>query len=175
MSSSEYSGSESASESESSSSDDNAELLSRPVFLKKSTKKPEHNAPSSKVALARAEHHQQIEVKKAEKQDFDGIEDTDNLDPAHEFEMWEVRERERKQRDRKKLEEIEQEKEDALRRQMNRDHGGTGDTRDQDSNGNGSQLGVFYSSSIDGNLLKRDYRDVEDLGDHSRPTRYKRS
>lgn len=174
MSSSEYSGSDSASGSESSSSDENSELLARPIFLKKSAKKSHDNASSSKMALARAEHHQQIDAKKAEKQDFDGIEDTDNVDPAHEYEMWKLREKDRKHRDHKKLEEIEQEKEDALRRQMNGGDHAIKNTKEQAVKSKGSQLGIFYSSSIDENILKRDYRDVEDLGDHSRPTKYKR-
>lgn len=178
-----YSGDSSSSDS-SSSLDENSELLLKPVFLKKSnSRKPTEKAPVSKLAIARAEHHQQIDAKEAVKEDFDGVDDTDNLDPEQEYEMWKLREKERKKRDRQKLEEVENEKEDALRRQKesavdfdiqsNFKH-----HEEQEINTSRTrhaQLGSFYSSSIDDRLLKRDYKDIEDLGDHSRPTKYKRN
>jgi len=179
MSSSEYS-SESASDSDSgsSTSDSNSELLARPVFLKKSSTKTERKPlATSNVALARAEHHQNIDAKEVAKQDFDGVDDTDNIDPEKEYNLWKLREKDRKLRDHKKLEDLENEKEDALRRQMNRDEGASYEVEKvqaETSKTKKAYLGSFYSSSIEENILKRDYRDIEDLGDHSRPTKYKR-
>lgn len=165
--------SENSGSSADSSSEDNPELLARPVFLKKS-KKPLKNHSSLAHILARAEYHQQIDTKEAVKEKYDSIDDTDNVDPEKEYEMWKLREKTRRNRDRRRLEEIEKEKEELLRRQRQRGTEKTGGFDKETKEANKSHLGSFYADSIEERLLKRDYKDVENRGDHSRPTKYKR-
>ncbi|GEQ69639.1 hypothetical protein JCM33374_g3312 [Metschnikowia sp. JCM 33374] len=96
------SGSSSGSGSDSSSDSDSELRLSRPVFLKKKQKvssTPSHD--SSRAALAKAEHLQQIESKSSDKVPFDGIDDSDDIDPEEEYKQWQLREASRKKRDAK--------------------------------------------------------------------------
>lgn len=96
---SETSGSGLSSESGSSSESENeSPILAKPVFVKKNQK---NTAPSSKTGnvLAKAEFQQNLESKEAKVQSFDGVDDTDDIDPEGEFEAWKQRERARKERD----------------------------------------------------------------------------
>lgn len=173
------SGSNSGSSDSSSSLENESELLLRPVFLRKKKTAPHNeNATPTKLAIARAEHHQKIESNNAEIQDFDGVEDTDDVDPEKEYALWKERERFRRERDRQKLADFEREKEDAVRRQMRGDDKEASGEESDEKNGTlarkSAHLGSYYAENIDESLLKRDYTNIEDLGDHSRPTKYKR-
>lgn len=162
--------SDSGSSLEESSSDDGSSLLARPVFLKKTKKQPQKAASTSKLAISRAEFQSLLDAKEAKSTDFSGVDDTDNLDPEQEYALWKLRELQRRQRDRLRLEQLETEKEELLRRQQG--------TRVEEEPAivteAPKQLGSFYADGVEEKLLKRDYGEVEDLGDHSRPTRYKR-
>lgn len=118
---SESSSENSSSESSGSSSlDEASELLVWPIFLKKSRVNPEISTSANsaqELAISRAERQHQIESREVAKEEFDGVDDTDNVDPEQEFALWRARERERKLRDRQKWAEAEEEKEEALRRQ----------------------------------------------------------
>lgn len=110
----------SASESESSSGD---ETLMRPVFLKKSKASSASSAlarPAAKqnTALDKAERLHQVEQKTVKTLPFDGVEDTDNVDPKAEYEAWQKRERARRERDLQRVREAEEAKEDAVRRKL---------------------------------------------------------
>lgn len=165
------SSSESDSSLDDSSSDDGASLLVRPVFLKKAKKAPQKAAPTPNLVIAKAEFRSLLDAKQAKTTDFSGIDDTDNVDPEQEYALWKLRELQRRQRDRLQLEQLETEKEDLLRRQQ-----GTLGPKEASASASDvpKQLGSFYADGIDEKLLKRDYGEVEDLGDHSRPTRYKK-
>ena len=121
--------------------------------------------------MARAEFQNQLEAKSTEKGQFEGVDDTDNVDPEREYREWKQREIERKQRDRKRLEEQENEKEDIIRRQLNPDIVREEREHSQERT---KHLGSFYLDEIDEKLLKRTHEEVEDLGDHSRPTRHRK-
>ncbi|OVF11327.1 hypothetical protein A9F13_01g08283 [Clavispora lusitaniae] len=171
--------SESSSSYESSSEDD-LSLLARPVFLKKS-KKDSAASPEagSKSAISRAEFQQQLDAKEAKVSDFGSVSDTDDVDPDSEYAQWKLRELQRRQRDRQKLESIEKEKEDQLRRKKGTfkevDHTSDGASKEKEASKESDghkKLGIFYGDGIDEKLLKRDYTSVEDSGDHSRPTKY---
>lgn len=155
----------SESESESSSSED--ELLIRPVFLKK-TKAPSVQKEDSgvQITLAKAEHHQLLQDKAVEKADYDGVDDTDDVNPEQEYKEWILREKQRKARDTLRMHEAEEAKEDAVRRKA-------GIAREGRQETESAKIGAFYTSEIDEKFLKRDYKDVEDSGDHSRPTKYR--
>lgn len=108
----------SSSESESSSGEIN---LMRPVFLKKSknsTSSSTDPAASQNTALDMAERLHQVEQKTLEKIPFDGVDDTDNIDPKAEYEAWQNRERARRERDIQRVREVEEAKEDAIRRKL---------------------------------------------------------
>lgn len=158
------------SSSESGSSSEEEQVLQRPVFIKKNKAGAKAPAPkSSEIAIARAEYQQHIDSKEAKKDEFDGVDDTDNVDPEDEYNQWKLREIQRMQRDRRKLQEQEEEKEELIRRQMN----GKTKAREETTHQSVKGLGSFYTGDIDEKLLKRNYKDVEDSGDHSRPTKYK--
>lgn len=165
------SSSDSGSNLDESSSDDGASLLARPVFLKK-TKTPQKTATAPpNHAISRAEYHSVLHAKEAKTTDYSGVDDTDNVEPEQEYARWKLRELQRRQRDRLRLEQLETEKEDLFRRQ----HGGAGQGGAQTTAAVVLKpLGSFYAEGIDEKLLKREYGEVEDLGDHSRPTRYKK-
>ncbi|KAK8443197.1 hypothetical protein ACI3LY_003003 [Candidozyma auris] len=151
----------SGSESESSSGSENElGVLQRPVFVRKTKKASQGSDSATSVktdtVLAKAEFQQNLESKEVKTLDFDGVDDTDDIDPQAEFEAWKERERLRKERDMRRAEEKRNEKDGIY----------------LDEASIGSKGGVFYRD-VDENLLKRESAEVEDSGDHSRPTRFK--
>lgn len=111
-------------------------------------------------------------------EDFDGVDDTDDVEPEKEYELWRNREKFRKDRDRRKLALLEEEKEEAVRRNLG---GETESGKESGRSGNldsitrkSANLGSYYAENIDEKLLKRNYKDVEDHTDHSRPTRFRK-
>lgn len=103
----------------SSSSSDEEPVISKPIFTKKKPVKEsaEPKSLAKDAVMSKAEHEQQIAAKETS-QDFDGVDDTDNLDPEGEFEQWQQRERERKKQYYEQLRETEEEKEDKVREKM---------------------------------------------------------
>lgn len=171
------SSSESGSSLDESSSEDSSSLLARPVFLKKSKQPAAKTSPAPNLAIAKAEFHSLLDAKEAKISEFGDVDDTDNIDPDAEYNSWKLRERHRRQRDRVRLEQLETEKEDILRRQRDRTQTGHVDGEEPDQlpelQAAPKGLGSFYADGLDQMLLKRDYGEVEDLGDHSRPTRFR--
>lgn len=110
------SGSGSGSGSPSSSSESEHEFV-RPVFLKKRTTTTTSQIQKSSV-LEKAERLHQIDKKTVEKLPYDGVDDTDNIDPEGEYRAWRERERERRERDQTRVAEAEAAKEEAVRRKL---------------------------------------------------------
>lgn len=168
-----------------SSSGSESELpLLRPIFLKKKQKTsvaPKYDL--NLAVLAKAEHLQQIESKSVEKVPFDGIDDSDDIDPEEEYLQWRLREAARKKRDADVIAQAEMAKEDAVRRKRGVLHDGPSENKplegEENSGDKGLQrstkLGAFYNENLDDKFLKRDYKDVEGMEDHSRPTKYKKA
>lgn len=117
--------SESGSE-ESSSSDD--EVMVRPVFVSK-TKRIKNktqidtatdttdSSKAREIALERAENLGTIEVIEGANEAFDGVDDSDDVEPEKEYTEWRGRERKRYERDMALLREEEKAHEDKLRRE----------------------------------------------------------
>ncbi|CAH2352437.1 hypothetical protein CLIB1423_06S06414 [[Candida] railenensis] len=164
-----------SSSSSGSDSDSPAPLIQKPIFISSRKKgKQNHAATESKshdIAIQKLDHQLQMRASEVEI-DFDGTIDTDNLDVEGEFRDWQARERERKKSERAALEKMEQEKNDKIRRT----HLPGSEVKTENSETSiQSKLGVFHSNT-EGmeKFLKREYADVEDSGDHSRPTRFKK-
>lgn len=106
------SGSE-ASDSSSSSSN----VLARPVFIAKTKRAHVTATPSLRsITLAKAEFASAVDSLLVPSDQFDGVDDTDDVDPAAEYGAWRARERARLQAHRAQLQSDEAEKNDALRR-----------------------------------------------------------
>lgn len=106
----------SGSESESTSGE---ETLIRPVFLKKNKATSSLSAETKpNTALDKAERLHKVEQKTIENVPFDGVDDTDNVDPKAEYEAWQKREQARRERDLQRVREVEEAKEDAIRRKL---------------------------------------------------------
>lgn len=99
------------------------------------------------------------------------MDDTDDLDPELEFSQWQERERARMERDRKWEAELEARKEDFARRKIGLEKRPEAEQSERESAAGGLKLGVFYSA--DDKFSKRDYGEVEDNTDHSRPTKFR--
>lgn len=169
-----------SSDSESSGSlDEESPILARPIFSKRrKTLAVQEPTLNSKLAMARAEQHVKVEQNEAKLEDFDGVDDTDDVEPEKEYELWRNREKYRKDRDRKKLAVLEEEKEEAVRRNLggstgNGEESGTAEKSDTITR-KSANLGSYYAQNIDEKLLSRNYENVEDNTDHSRPTRFKK-
>ncbi|ODV78271.1 uncharacterized protein CANTADRAFT_262663 [Suhomyces tanzawaensis NRRL Y-17324] len=110
--------SEESSEYESTSSESSQEVL-KPVFVKKGKKAEldtkEVVKDQAKTIISKLESKGTKSPDVSEKNDFDGVDDTDDLDPEQEFEQWKERERLRFLRDRQLLQTEETAKEDRLR------------------------------------------------------------
>lgn len=94
------------------------ETFARPVFLKKSKAKDTPATTKQNAALQMAERLRTIEQKSIQKLPFDGVDDTDNLDPRAEFDAWQHRERSRRERDVQRIRDLEEAKEEAVRRKL---------------------------------------------------------
>lgn len=123
--SSEESGNESdsstsSSGSSSSSSSENQMTLAKPVFIRKpkpSASKQTTLSKSRSALLARIDQQSQLlEVTDSTKESFDGIDDTDDLDPEAEFDEWQRREVARMERDTAVMRELEEEQLELLKR-----------------------------------------------------------
>ncbi|KAK6197417.1 uncharacterized protein RJT21DRAFT_116349 [Scheffersomyces amazonensis] len=124
--SSEYSQEESSEENSSSSEEE--QLLLKPVFLSKAkrsqiqSKGPQdrsfHESNRAKeITLSNLENtSQDIDVSKIADDDFNGIDDTDDLDPEQEYLDWRKRELQRYKRDQQILKQKDLIKEDQVRR-----------------------------------------------------------
>lgn len=118
------SGSESESESDSDSDSGSDRPMVKPVFLSKSKRQPgqspqEDTDRLKRITLSKAEHSLQVDEKEVKEDQFDGIQDTDDVDPEAEYLEWMQREYQRYQRDRLTLKLEEDEKDALVRRRLN--------------------------------------------------------
>ncbi|CCE88756.1 Piso0_001535 [Millerozyma farinosa CBS 7064] len=139
--------------------------------------------------LKQADRPEEVETRF---ENYDGVDDMDDLDVEGELRAWEERERSRVERDRRRLEEEENAKDEAMRLQSlserEREEAFLRRSEQQRMNGHGSQPGEPGSSSAPGKhhkaafyqddgemsrFLKRVHSGTEDDGDHSRPRKYK--
>ncbi|EMG49454.1 hypothetical protein G210_5778 [Candida maltosa Xu316] len=124
MSSSEY---ESSGDESSSSSSEEEVLITKPVYISKTQRNepPKQNddeaSSERQKQIINSKLDQKIEPKESvtEKDEYDGIDDTDDINPEIEFENWKLRELERFKRDQEIIKQLELEKEDQLRRKIN--------------------------------------------------------
>lgn len=122
------------SSSESSSSSEDEQPQQKPIFITKKNRtqqatttttqpdqSPTHNREKQVLLskLESKEHRQLAEIMTDSLQEFDGVDDTDDLDPEKEYLAWKQRELERYNRDQKIIEQQELEKEEELRRYVN--------------------------------------------------------
>ncbi|KAK7683926.1 hypothetical protein QCA50_012897 [Cerrena zonata] len=96
----------------------------KPVFLSKSKRQPgqspqEDTDRLKRITLSKAEHSLQVDEKEVKEDQFDGIQDTDDVDPEAEYLEWMQREYQRYQRDRSTLKLEEDEKDALVRRRLN--------------------------------------------------------
>lgn len=111
------SASESDSDSDSESSDSSSQLMAKPVYISK-TKREQGSAETDlqSITLAKVEFASASDAKLVQSDQFDGVDDTDDVNPAAEFGEWMARERGRLQRHRDELRSEETEKDEALKR-----------------------------------------------------------
>ncbi|KAG7662788.1 uncharacterized protein J8A68_003711 [[Candida] subhashii] len=188
--------------SDSSSSED--EQIQKPIFISKKQRIKQLTQEDQKL---NEDRQKQILLSKLENNDsksltevatdnaddlFDGIDDTDDLDPEQEYDAWKQRELMRFERDQKIIEQQELQKEEELRRsemteiekvkefQSRKKQQDDTKSNSNDNNHGYYHKGVFYNDEDKedmANLLKRDYTEIandnDNLKDHSRPTRLK--
>lgn len=75
----------------------------------------EHTNRRKQITISKLDH-QVIQDPSDNKLEFDGVDDTDDIDPELEYENWKIRELNRFKRDQDIIKQIELEKEDQLRR-----------------------------------------------------------
>ena len=75
----------------------------------------EHTNRKKQITISKLDH-QVIQDTSDNKLEFDGVDDTDDIDPELEYENWKIRELNRFKRDQDIIKQIELEKEDQLRR-----------------------------------------------------------
>lgn len=211
MSDSESTNDTSGSDSESYESSSSEEVVLKPVFVSKNQRKSHVNQQNSKstdtnrgtqtevvvtkeiggidrkkeIALNKASH--EVKVEKTEGDEFDGIDDADDIYPEKEYDEWRIREKDRYKRDRERIMQEEQIKDEIVRRGNLTEQELIDDfkKRRQEEDSAASSMpknyhkGAFFNGSEDiDKLLKRTYEHVGDddddnAKDHSRPTRLK--
>lgn len=203
----------SGSDSESYESSSSEELVLKPVFVSKNQRKSHVNQQNSKpdgsnrstqtevivdndigeidrkkeIALNKASH--EVKVEKTNGDEFDGIDDTDDIHPEQEYDEWRIREKDRYKRDRERLIQEEQMKDEIVRRGNLTEQELIDDFKkrrqEEDSTTTSSKpknhhRGAFFNDNEDiDRLLKRTHEHVGDdddndnAKDHSRPTKFK--
>lgn len=175
-----------SSEAESSDSDEPQQLLTKPIFIKRAKSKPtEANIPdsgASDLADKLIKNMENDNNKRAQLDldtGFDGVDDTDGLDPEKEYNDWRAREYKRYLTARESIIEIENEQYDKLKRknltqqELEQVHEIRQDTNNRvKSNQSSYNIGAFGDDDeFKKKIQNRDYR--EKKLDHSRPTRFK--
>ncbi|RCK64074.1 hypothetical protein Cantr_10684 [Candida viswanathii] len=119
---------ESGSSSDESSSEE--ETVIKPVFVSKAQRNTQQTPPATKETTKDEDQrrkeiiYSKLDTKETEtttlskKDEFDGADDTDDIEPEVEFENWKSRELARFQRDFEIIKQVELEKEDQLKRQL---------------------------------------------------------
>ncbi|CUM49784.1 Splicing factor, Prp19-binding domain-containing protein [Debaryomyces fabryi] len=139
------------------------------------------------ITLNKASH--EVKIEKADGDEFDGIDDTDDIYPEREYQEWRIREKDRYARDREVMVQEEEMKDEIVRRGnlteqeliedfKKRQHEEDLLTSTKPKN---YHKGAFFNDNEDINrLLKRTYEHVGDddndddnAKDHSRPTKLK--
>ncbi|KAK6455449.1 micro-fibrillar-associated protein 1 [Scheffersomyces xylosifermentans] len=197
------SGSDSSGSEEESSSEEEQVLL-KPVFLSKSqrARKNERKDVESGDPMQISDRQKQVALSKleqstknsslqdTEENDFDGIDDTDDLEPEKEFEDWKSRELARFYRDRELWRQEEAIVDERIRRENMTEEQLEEDFKKRQSEKSQKEENVKESKSyyhkgaffhddeeISEKFLKRDYTEVDENGDlgkdHSRPTKLK--
>lgn len=201
----------SGSDGESYESSSSEEVVLKPVFLTKDQRRKTHVKSNVKqdnakgpeggnidlkptgevdrrkeIALSKAGHEMKVET--GDGDDFDGVDDADDLNPEQEYEEWQRREKERYQRDRERMAYEERTKDDKVRRENLTEQELIDDfnarQKEQPSQDESRQTkypkGAFFGDNESiSNLLKRTHTQTGDDGDddydkdHSRPTRLK--
>ncbi|CCE79470.1 Piso0_001535 [Millerozyma farinosa CBS 7064] len=125
-------------------------------------------------------------------ENYDGVDDTDDLDIENELRVWEERERNRVERDRRKLEEEENAKDEALRlhslsererqeaflrrseqQRKDRQESSHGEAGNSSAPGKYHKAAFYQDDEDMSKFLKRAHSEIEDDVDHSRPRKYK--
>lgn len=187
---------ESNSESYESSSEE--EVMFKPVFVSKDQRNASKKGPSEnqvndsnpeenkKKELTLKRAGQEIRIEEDLSNDFGGVDDTDDLDPAKERQDWRARETNRYKRDRQALEVYEKTMDERIRRDRLTEEELVEDFKKrQNQNPNGEHdgpkelRGAFFHDDEDiSKLMKRSYSQADDddddnKKDHSRPTKLK--
>lgn len=203
----------SGSDAESYESSSSEEVVLKPIFVSRKQRKS-HEKPNGKpkastnrssqtevpinknkedvdrkkeIALNKASH--EVKIEKADGDEFDGIDDTDDIYPEREYQEWRIREKDRYARDREVMVQEEEMKDEIMRRGnlteqeliedfKKRQHEEDLLTSTKPKN---YHKGAFFNDNEDINrLLKRTYEHVGDddndddnAKDHSRPTKLK--
>lgn len=211
MSDMESSNDASGSDSESYESSSSEEVVLKPVFVSKNQRKSHVNQQNSKpndtnrstqtkiivdkeigetdrkkeIALNKATH--EVKVEKTDGDEFDGTDDADDIYPEKEYDEWKIREKDRYKRDRERIMQEEQMKDEIVRRGNLTEQELIDDfkKRRQDKDSPASSKpkdyhkGAFFNDNEDiDTLLKRTYEHVggdddDNDKDHSRPTKLK--
>lgn len=164
-------------DSESSSSE---EELQKPIFISKKNKNKTQNeilkgedVVVTKRDITMQKIEQNIKTQEDiydENDDFDGIDDTDDVDVEAEYLAWKEREKQRRIEERIRLKEVEDEKNERVRRAINEEQIDEKPIQLEQL----KKLGAFFQGEDTEKFLKRDYSKIEDSTDHSRPTRFKK-
>lgn len=179
-------GSGTESDYESSSDED---VVRKPVFIGKKKSQIEDDTPASRareIALQKLNHQLQLAENDVEDYgNFDGVEDADDVDEEGEYRAWLLREDARRREERAKIQAMEEERNERIH--MNREDeagrdegevvmGATGPAGPAVPAGAASgKVGAFFASADDmKKFAKRAVSPVEDSGDHSRPTKFKK-
>lgn len=210
MSDEESSSYASGSNSESYESSSNEEVVLKPVFLSRNQRKSHENLQKSKqndinrgieegridekviseidrkkaIILNKAGH--EVNTEKIDGNEFDGVDDADDVDPENEYEDWKIRENGRYKRDRERMAQEEQTKDEKVRRDNLTEEALIDDFKKRQkeresefaSIPNNYHKGAFFGDNENiNNLLKRTYEHIGDdedndnTRDHSRPTK----
>ncbi|KAL7664051.1 hypothetical protein ABC855_g2883 [[Candida] zeylanoides] len=174
-------GSGTGSDYESSSDED---VVRKPVFIGKRKSQIEDDAPASRareIALQKLNHQLELAENDVEDYgDYDGVDDADDVDVDGEYRAWLSREDARRREERAKIRAMEEERNERIHLDREDAAGrGEGDAWADGATGAadaaGGKLGAFFASSDDmKKLAKRAVSPVEDSGDHSRPTKFKK-
>lgn len=160
------------------------QLLTKPVFIKRSNKKTSEEKPldldpssHSDKLLRNLENVNGKQNEMELESDFNGVDDTDGLDPEAEYNAWRVREYNRYLKSREQMIELEDEESEKLRRrnmtleqleQQNLER-----MKQSGSNRDSYNIGAFGSNDDEFKKKIKDRDYSEKKLDHSRPTRFK--
>lgn len=164
MSSSSEASSESSSE---------EEIVAKPVFMRsKRSQQPNssikvHESTIKDRSIDKIEKLQALQSSDDSLMNrYDGIDDTDDIDPEAEYNAWKKRSEERIKRERQRLAAEEEAKNERYRENQPIDNSTTDDTVLKVA-----KLGAFFT--VDDKFSLRPVDKLQDSEDHSRPTRFK--